>query len=95
MMRLLRVSVIVTLCLLTSAATAYAECAWVLWVSSLGPSGQELTNAWDSFTSLAECKKANTSAAMQKQVDTARSKGTSMSAVCLPDTVDPRGVRGK
>jgi len=30
MMRLLRASVI-ALCLLTSAATAYAECAWVLW----------------------------------------------------------------
>jgi len=26
-----RVSALVTLCLLTSAATAYAECAWLLW----------------------------------------------------------------
>ena len=32
MMRLARrASLLVTLCLLTAAATAYAECAWVLW----------------------------------------------------------------
>ena len=31
MMRLRRTSVIVMLTLLASAATAYAECAWVLW----------------------------------------------------------------
>jgi hypothetical protein len=33
MMRLQRASVIVTVVLLTCAATAYAECAWVLWLS--------------------------------------------------------------
>src|SRR5437870_13910994 len=31
MMRLRRAAAIVALCLLASAATAYAECAWVLW----------------------------------------------------------------
>ena len=31
MMRLRRASVIAALILLTSAATSYAECAWVLW----------------------------------------------------------------
>jgi hypothetical protein len=31
MMRLRRVSAITALCVLTSAATASAECAWVLW----------------------------------------------------------------
>jgi len=34
MMRLVRrISVLVILYLLTSTATAYAECAWVLWVN--------------------------------------------------------------
>jgi hypothetical protein len=32
MMRLCRASVIVVLSLLTSAATAHAECAWGLWI---------------------------------------------------------------
>jgi len=32
MMRLRRVSVIVMLSLLTSAAMAHAECAWALWL---------------------------------------------------------------
>ncbi len=31
-MRLRRTSMIVALSLLTSAATAYAECAWALWL---------------------------------------------------------------
>jgi hypothetical protein len=39
MMRLRRASVIATLSLLTSAATAYAECAWELW-GEYGESGR-------------------------------------------------------
>ena len=38
MMRLLRASVIALL-LLTSAATVYAECAWMLWAEKITPSG--------------------------------------------------------
>ena len=34
MMRLRRASALVMLYVLTAAATAYAECAWVLWVRS-------------------------------------------------------------
>jgi hypothetical protein len=40
MIRLRRASVIVAFSLLTSAATAYAECAWVLW-------GEEVTKECD------------------------------------------------
>jgi len=36
MMRLCRASLIVALSLLTSATTAYAECAWVLWAGTSG-----------------------------------------------------------
>ncbi len=46
-----RASLFVALCLLTSAATAYAECAWVLWrefimlpPASSDPTGNRL---WD------------------------------------------------
>jgi hypothetical protein len=38
-MRLRRASAIAVLLLLTSAATAYAECGWVLWVEKITPSG--------------------------------------------------------
>ena len=31
-----RTSVLVALCLLTSAATAHAECAWVFWLEVAG-----------------------------------------------------------
>ena len=34
-MRLRRASIIATLFLLASAATAYAECAWLLWEKKL------------------------------------------------------------
>jgi len=45
MMRATRkASLLVAFYLLTSAATAYAECAWVLWESDLSLRGEELSN---------------------------------------------------
>ena len=41
MMRLRRASAIAVLCVLASAATAYAECAWVFWLEVSGPPTQE------------------------------------------------------
>jgi hypothetical protein len=39
MMRLHRASVITALCVLTQVATAYAECAWVIWATRDAPEG--------------------------------------------------------
>ena len=49
MKRPLRASVI-AFSLLTSAATAYAECAWVLWIE---------TGSWPEGTGLCECSVAD------------------------------------
>jgi hypothetical protein len=51
-------SLVVAFCLLTSAATAHAECAWVLWSkmggSATDPSGWRLDDAFDSRRSCVE-----------------------------------------
>ena len=47
-MRLRRASVIVALSLLTSAATASAECAWVLWIETKAMSRDRAGNWSDA-----------------------------------------------
>ena len=37
-----RASLLVAFCVLTSAATAHAECAWVLWSASSGAEGDRV-----------------------------------------------------
>jgi hypothetical protein len=45
MIRLRRASAIAALCVLASAATAHAECAWVLWIESgIGPKAPACAN---------------------------------------------------
>ena len=87
-----RTSVLVAFSLLTSAATAYAECGWVQWITALTPSGSAAT-PWNSFQSLPECKKVASSEAVKKIVTDAKPQG-SVLAACLPDTLDPRGPKG-
>jgi hypothetical protein len=123
MMRRHRASVIVALLLLTSVATAYAECAWVLWVweGSTGPPLHEnSTRAVSAWNTREACDQAltkklgsdsdvfasdtNTEVMIDHRAGQprlwARRKGHSellavYTYVCLPDTVDPRGVEGK
>jgi hypothetical protein len=88
MMPLRRASALVMLCLLTSAETASAECAWVMW-------GQDRASVYwpigDGHKSLENC---------QDRADrfTKRDKDKGDEAFvysCLPDTIDPRGLKGK
>src|SRR4030095_7253797 len=101
MMRLgRRATLLVAFYLLTSAATAHAECAWVVWTHTLSDdpavsaSGRWL--AQTAFHTRAECV---------QDVDQKRAvyfgkrkldKYTyEMGSFCLPDTVNPRGPKGK
>jgi len=88
MMRLRRASVIAALSLLAWAATASAECAWVLWQQSLPPNSSQYE--WDvieGYPDHASCEQAQVgwfNRAKQRKRDWV-----------YPDTVDPRGPKGK
>jgi ABC-type glycerol-3-phosphate transport system substrate-binding protein len=103
MMRLGRsASLLVAFSLLTSAATAYAECAWALWL-------RNDSSPWDvlqAFSSREGCIEAMSKqvAAVEKRnpgvtLDTvggsfsASAKGRILRGQCLPDTLDPRGPK--
>ena len=122
MMRLTgRRSLLVAFCLLTSAATAYAECAWVLWVESrrIGEgapsSGYTEWNIKQAFNQRAECvngldvieKKWGERITPSSAHRPMRFNDIRFTLIplpggywhteyrCLPDTVDPRGPKGK
>ena len=89
-----RASLLVALSLLTSAATASADCAWVMWITARGTTGSSAA-PWDSFQSLQECKKVALSDDVRKILTDSKRQDIVLVPVCLPDTVDPRGPKGK
>jgi hypothetical protein len=110
MMRLgRRASLLVALFLLTSAATAYAECAWVLWLVPDGPTHGDPVHARSGFIStivegyatLQQCQAAKAKTVEMIIGSEALDQNGKPKAwkdarhVCLPDTVDPRGPKGK
>jgi hypothetical protein len=121
-----RASVLLALSLLASAATAHAECAWVLWeqttVWKASPRNVEETQ-WAPVTAalaqpICESSKATRIRERARNLSSASrpkdtivpiddsvmwsweepdgTKGAQLFRfLCLPDTVDPRGVIGK
>jgi hypothetical protein len=90
------------LCLLALATSASAECAWVIRV---GPQPKPLgTTPISAYASKDECEQAG-----RREVQAAVAHGNWSSSDglgvriadviaeyrCLPDTVDPRGAKGK
>ena len=82
MMRLRRAAVIAGMFLLAWAATASAECAWVLWTSHLEIRGGEITEtSWavkEASPTLSDCKKRAISE-IEDLVKTLKSRGISYS----------------
>ncbi len=126
-MRLARkAALLVAFSLLTSTATAYAECAWVLWEQTTtwkaSPKNVEETQ-WAPVTAasaqpICESSKANRIRQRVRNISSASrpkdtitpiddsvmwsweepddTKGAQLFRfLCLPDTVDPRGPKGK
>jgi hypothetical protein len=108
---------LLALFLLTSAATAHAECAWVLWASaSILTAPEKPRETWPdgAFPTRAECdagrdrKFAGVLTSNTPGITVTRLGElitimtnepprtlTTYSYTCLPDTVDPRGPKGK
>jgi len=90
--------VTVAFSLLTSAATAYAECAWVLWPGGVKASGETVFVPIEGYPTRAECMKGRTASVVDEVEQLKRDSagaGMKLAFTCLPDTVDPRGPKGK
>jgi hypothetical protein len=104
MMRLRRALVIATLSLLAWAATASAECAWVVWNQFNMQSWEPLSAFPDEARCRADIEKqldrlvenypGSSRAGHRVNVQTAQGN-FSTRFNCLPDTVDPRGPKGR
>ena len=109
MIRLLGVSMFITFCLLISAATARAECAWMLWDGQL-PSVLGQAVLWSINGTYSTAKDCNDE--LVRYVVVKEERGDEVSGPragialykgrdargyleCPPDTVDPRGPNGK
>ena len=101
-----RASLLVPFFLLTSAATAHAECAWVLWEHDRYDYAK--LERYGAYESLAQCEEVARGELELVQ----RSPGATaivhkdalwrltvlpdlFAYECWPDTVDPRGVKAK
>jgi hypothetical protein len=99
-----RAAPLIAFSLLISAATASAECAWVLWLRN-DSSPWDVLQAFSTREGCIEAMSKQVAAAEKRNprvtLDTiggsfsASAKGRILRGQCLPDTVDPREPKGK
>jgi len=98
-------SLFVILCFFAAVATAHAECAWVIWGTD-SPGGGSFSFPIEARETRKMCEERIWSEiAYAVQQGVARRDGEGLMLVykdgktvafrCLPDTVDPRGPKGK
>ncbi len=103
MMRLRRASMIAALLLVASTATAHAGCAWIIWFKGYPPNQdpRAVQIRWTLTEYIYETKRECDERAHQETRDWVKLMQASPkefmlgSYVCYPDTVDPRGPKGK
>ena len=93
-----RSSLFVAFYLLVSAATAYAECAWVLWTKQALMTKSE--HAPELILEAVYKRAEDCTRALDQKFPDTRGRATSTVItwgdkmwMCLPDTVDPRGPK--
>src|SRR2546429_30711 len=103
-----RISLSLAFSLLTSAATAYAECAWVLWEKTSFPQSVDwrILRTYDTRAKCAadHAKLMSPNSAWHAGYDPLSEDSViqrlptgaviAKRALCLPDTIDPRGPKG-
>jgi len=90
---------IVAAVLLLVASQAWAECAWVLWmtahkISADGKPAMEITMPYDGYTNKHECDRALERSESREEQRRKQDASLQRFFVCLPDTIDPRGPKG-